>query len=458
MTDSTTPPDDSDKTSDSKAASRSVKNVGQGKGLGTGPGTSGEPKSGRRPSSPFGDVAPAALAALAFTVVAMAWLVAGTWLPGGRWLAVHLFTLGVLTNVVLAFSRHFGDTLTRSPSDGQSRWVLVTFNLAAATVMIGAVGSWPAIVGIGSTAATVAIFANYRELRRARKAAVGARFSWIVRAYERAHGAFIHGAILGGLMGAGVLSGTWYASARLAHLHVNILGWAGITLIATMVFFGPTMARTRIEPGADERAARKIRLGAHGVTVGMFLLLATGVGGTAGVVFRVLAAGSLSVFAVAVTSTGRAIAQAVRTAKPGMARLPVIAVCSWFAVIMWIDVVVVATASWRLLDAIGLAMLVAVLAQAVTTSLMYVAPMLMARTRDEREPLRLALERGTTPRTATFNLGCALVVTMALVGASAGTPGALTAAVGWTLVIGALAQPVLALLLVRAAHTPVLDE
>lgn len=412
------------------------------------------PRHARRPASPFGDVKPAAAAAGVFAAVGVVWLVAGPWLPGDRWVAVHLFTLGVLTNVVIAFTRHFGDTLTRSDADGSDRWILVTFNLSAVMVMVGVVTGRPIVVGVASTAATVAVLGNYRHLRRSRRSAIGARFAWIVRAYERAHGAFVHGAILGGLLGAGVLTGAWYGSARLAHLHVNVLGWAGITLLATLVFFGPTMARTRIEPGADDRAARMVRVGAHGVTIAALLLLASGFADGLGMLTRALAAVALAVFAGAATSTCLAVARAVRGAKPGAARWPVIAVCAWFIVATWMDVAVVATGAWRLLDSVGLAMLVGVLVQAVATSLAYVTPMLVARTRGEREPLRLALERVATGRAVVFNLGVVIVVVLALVGPQAATTGAIAATVGWTLVILALGQPVAAVLATRAASHP----
>ncbi len=193
-----------------------------------------------------------------------------------------------------------------------------------------------------------------------------------------------------------------------------------------------------------------VRRGAHALTVAALLLLASGVGGTAGTITRILAAGGLAVFAGATTSTCAAVGRAVHAAKPGTARWPVIAVCAWFSLATWVDVGVVATGSWRLLDGLGLAMLVGVLAQAVATSLQYVAPMLVARTRAEREPLRLALERLATPRAAVFNLGCALVVVLALVGARAGPVGAALAMTGWVLVVLALAQPVAAILVARS--------
>ncbi len=399
--------------------------------------------------SPFDDVTTSVVAALAFAVGAGVWVIAGAGLPGGRWLAVHLFTLGVLSNVILAFTRHFTDTLTRVPAHGNGGRRVLAFNLGAVAVMMGMAWTWPIVVATGATIATGAVVANYRCLRRARRAALGARFAWIVRCYERAHGAFVHGAILGGLMGAGAVTGSWYGAARVAHLHVNLLGWAGVTLLATLVFFGPTMARTRIEPGADDRAARMIRLAAYCVTVATLALVATGLGGGAGEASRILAGLALAGFAWAATSTCRAVGRAVSTARAGTPRAAVAAVCWWLPVLAWSDVLVVGTGSWRHLDALGLGLLLGVFVQAVLATLTYLAPMLVADRNDGRARLQSALDRYGRIRSTTFNLGVAVVVVMAAAGTSAGGAGGVAARVGWTAVLVALAYPAVTTVVAR---------
>lgn len=386
---------------------------------------------------------------MAFAIAAAVWVVAGADLPGGRWLAVHLFTIGVLSNVILAFTHHFTDTLTKVPADDtHGRWVLV-FNLGALAVMAGMVRSWAVVVAIGATVATAAVMGNHLRLRRARRQALGARFAWIVRSYERAHGAFVHGAILGGLLGAGALAGPWYPAARIAHLHVNLLGWAGVTLLATLVFFGPTMARTRIEAGADDRAARLVRLGAHGITVASLALVATGVDGVGGLVLRIVAGVALAVFAWAATSTCRAVARAVSAAGPSAARAPIVALCRWLPLLAWADAVVVTTGSWRHLDALGLGLLLGVFVQAVATTLTYLAPMLVADRGDGRSRLRDALDRFAGTRTTIFNLGAVVVVVMAAVGTSADVVGGVLARIGWAAMLVATLQPVVTTLAAR---------
>ncbi len=390
--------------------------------------------------SPFGGTAVSILAALAYAVVALVWILVGgrDWVPG-RWVPVHLFTLGVLTNLVLVFSEHFGRTLTRQPA-GRTRWQPPVLNVGVLALVVGLPLGATWLVATGASVVTVVVLVSYWRLRGMRRAAVGARFLWIVRIYERAHGAFVHGAILGALMGTGVLTGGWYASARTAHLHVNVLGWGGLTLLATLVFFGPTIVRTRIEPGADDRAARALRRGATGLTVGVLLLLATGVGGTAGSVLRALAAVSMGVLAWAVTVACLPVARAARRARPSATRWPVVAVASWFPLVAWVDVAVVATGSWRYLDALGLAVILGVLVQAIATVLTYLAPMLRSRSPGRRDLVIARLERGGSVRVIAFNAAVVAVTAAAVVRTDAGAVGVVLARGGWLVLALVLLQ------------------
>lgn len=394
-----------------------------------------------RRRSPFAHVVPTVGIALAFGVAVAVWIVAGTRLPGGRWLAVHLFTLGVLTNVIVAFTQHFGQTVTRAGASDW-RWQPPVLNVGVVLVLIGVpTGTIWAIAG-GATITTAVVFMSYLRLRRMRRQSVGARFAWIARVYERAHGSFIHGAMLGLLLGIGALTGAWYGAGRVAHLHVNILGWAGLTLLATVVFFGPTMLRTRIEHGADARAAVALRHGATALTIAVGLLLTTGIGGAPGTVLRMLAAVALGVYAWAATVVCLPVLRAARAAKPTAARPPLIAVCTWFPALVWADVAIVATGQLQLLDALGVAALAGVLAQAVATALSYIAPAVRGHTTADRGLMSTRLARGATPRTIVYNLG---VVTVALAAAGVTalpTAGAVLAVAGWALIIGALSTQI----------------
>lgn len=398
-------------------------------------GTSGQRRASRG-GSPFAPTVPSIAAAMGYAVAAVVWVAAGAGLPGGRWLAVHLFTLGVLTNLVLAFSLHFGRTVTRSP-EHRVRWQLPVVNAGILLVLAGVSTATTWAVGAGTTVVTAVVLASYQRLRRMRRGAVGARFGWIARMYERAHGAFVHGAVLGLLLGVGLLPGAWYLAARIAHMHINVLGWGGLTLLATLVFFGPTIVRTRIVAGADERAARALRWGATGLTGGTLLLLATGIGGDAATVIRVAAAATVAVFAWAATVTCLPVAAAARRAKASATRWPVVALSLWFPLAAWADVGVIAAGAWRFLDVVGLAALLGVLGQTIAAVLTYLAPLLLSRRSAGRDRLLARFERGAPVRTVAYNAGVVAVVAAAALG---GGSGAVLARAGWGLVIAALAS------------------
>lgn len=381
--------------------------------------------------SPFRPVAPALVFAGIHLGVAVAWLVQDS-PPGGRWTLVHLFTLGALTLVVMAFTRHFSATLTRAKDGDAGPALYVAAVAGALTLFLGLPYGREWLVAAGSTVVTAAVLANYLAIRRMRKAAVGARFTWVVRIYERVHGAFVHGALLGALMGTRVLSGPWYLSARYAHMHVNVLGFGVVTVLATVPFFGPTLQRVQIEPGADDRAARWLRHGVTGVTVGVLVLLASGVGGTLGTALRLVSAVGLALLAAAAAVIVPPVVRGVRRTKyPGPSALLVGTAAAWLLLGLWADVAVVAAGRWRLLDAVGAAVILGALLQAMVATAAYVVPNMLRR--------RPATGRVGTVSAIVYNLGVAAVFATAIAGAGAADTGSLVARAGWTLTgIGAI--------------------
>lgn len=387
-------------------------------------------------ATPFAHLRNVAAVVGIYLVALIAWLVAGGGWPGGRWFGVHLFTLGVLTNLILALSDHFARTLTHHGGRA-SRWQLPVANAGIAAVLWGIPNGDTWVVAAGATILVADVMRSYAVLRRLRRRSLGGRFAWIVRSYERAHGAFVHGAILGALIGSGVLTGSWAFSARVAHLHVNVLGWAGITLMATVVFFGPTMIRTRIEPGADARAATVLPWGARALTVAVLALLGTGVGGAWAMAPRLLAAAALLMYGWAVVEIGVPLIRAARRARPSAGRASLVMVPAWFAVLVGADVVVVATGRWSYLDALGVAMLSGVLFQAIAASLAYLAPLLLRSDAVSRARLSERIDRRATARTIAWNIGVACTALAAAFGSSVGAVGSVAIRLGWGLVVAA---------------------
>ncbi|MEX1162157.1 MAG: hypothetical protein WEB03_01120 [Nitriliruptor sp.] len=393
-------------------------------------------------TSPFGGAAPSLRTAVAYLVAAVVWVTVGEALPGGRWFAVHLFTLGTLTNLILVFSDHFSRTLTRTPAHGP-RWPLPVLNLGILLVLVAIPTGRTVPLALGATVTSGVVIASYVRIRRLRRASIGARFTWIVRNYERAHGAFVHGAVLGALLGAGALAGAWRGPARLAHLHLNVLGWAGLTLLSTLVFFGPTITRCRILPEADERAARALRHGATGLTAAALLLLATGFGGDAALPLRLGAAAGLAVYAWAATVTCLAVLAAVLRAQPSATQAPIAAVCLWFTAAVWADVAIVATGAWHLLDALGVALIVGVLVPTITATLTYLAPLLRGPTAPVRALITDRLAAGAELRTIVANTAAVILVVTAALGTTLGVGGWWMVRGAWLALVAVIVPPLL---------------
>lgn len=364
-------------------------------------------------ASPFAPNIPSIIIALTYLVAVFVWLIAGDALPGGRWFAIHLFTLGFLTNLILTFSHHFALTVTRTARHTSPWWPLIT-NTGILLVLYGLPNERLALMVSGATITTTAVAIAYLKLRTMRKHALGARFGFIVRIYERAHGAFIHGAVLGALVGANTVTGSWWGSVRLAHLHANVLGWAGLTLIATLVFFGPTMAHTKIRPGADSDAVGMLKYGAHALTIALVLLILTGLSGLSGTVMRIGAALFLAVFAYAITRVCIPVLCAFYEARTSAQRPLVFALAVWFPAVLWADVIVIATGQWRWLDAVGAAAFTGVLSQAVLATLIYLTPLLRGRSTHARELICNRLEVFARIRAVMVSAGAASVSVGAL--------------------------------------------
>ncbi|MEX0657569.1 MAG: hypothetical protein WD080_00380, partial [Egibacteraceae bacterium] len=366
---------------------------------------------------------------------AIVWVGVGDALPGGRWAAVHLFTLGVVSNLVVALTHHFAQTVLHTPARSARHGRFLLLNAGVVLLVAGLPTGLTGVFLAGAVALTAAVCWLYVDLRRARRQALAARFAFVVRGYERACGAFLHGALLGGLLGAGVLSGAWYGAGRIAHLHVNVLGWGGLTLLATVVFFGPTVMRTRIEEGADDAAVPALRHAATGLTVATVALLLTGVGGAGALAAQLLAAGGLAVYAAGATVVCLGVLRAGKRSHPSAHARLLQAACGWLVLAVWADVLVVATGQLSMLDALGVLLLLGVLGQAILGALGYLAPMVRGTDPASRTAIRRRLETFGRLRPLALNLGVALIVVAAMLGASAGMLGAVAARSGWLLVV-----------------------
>jgi hypothetical protein len=393
--------------------------------------------------SPFARNAPAIGTAMAYGVASIVWLAAGPALPGGRWLVTHLFTLGVLTTLLWSFSRNFAARFTgagdlREPV--AATWALTFVLVGSITSMVTGRAfdaHWPLVIGTLGIMVVVAM--NVVTLRRLRARAKNDRFLWVVRRYEDAHLIFLVSAGLGGLLGAGVVPSEIFLGVRDAHIHLNVLGWAGLTVLTTLVVFGPALLRVRLEAGAEQRASSAVLRAIAGLGVGALGLvlrsLGTSIGdGAEGPATLLLMVG-MAVYLQAVIAVALPLLRASRSHDRSPLRWSVAAVVVWLPVGVAIDMVllVFGRPGWSV--GLAVALLIGVFAQLILAVLLYVTPMLRGRDLATRDALIARTERLARTRTATLNLGVVLALVADL------TPGLPTtlarplASAGWLLVI-----------------------
>jgi len=383
--------------------------------------------------APFASLAPWLLLAIAWGVAALVWATVGAPLPGGRWTAVHLLTLGTVSTLIVAMTDHFARTLTRAPGHGARGWRLGVLTAGTVLVVVGLAQGPLWLLGVGATLAVVAVAWSQVVLARLRRQALGDRFAGVVRAYERACLLFVVGGILGALLGLGLLPGAWASGARLAHLAATTLGWGLLTVLATLVFFGPTVMRTQIEPGAEGLAAPALRWAPLALLAAVAGLALTGLPGAWSAAATGLAAVALAGFAVAATVICLPVLSASRRAVPSPQASMLAASCRWLIVVVWAAVIVVLVDDPAVTEVLGVALLLGVLAQVIVGSVSYLLPMALGAGPRPRARIRERLERLPRTRVWALNLGTGALVAAVAIPAGNPVPAAPFALVGWAL-------------------------
>jgi nitrite reductase (NO-forming) len=224
------------------------------------------------------------------------------------------------------------------------------------------------------------------------------------------------------LAGGVVGSADAYLALRLAHAHLNVLGWVGLTVIGTQFTLWPTVLRTRMVPGLERAVRWSLPPLAAGLAVAAAGLAAR---------HRPTALAGLAFYAAGL---GIALVPFVRTARGRPPRTAAAwmlgAGMAWLVVAVAGDLVALAASSDVVeLDGRVARLVPAVVAgfalQTLTGALSYLLPVVFGRGAWGNRRLTGILELGWPARVAAVNLGV-----LALVAAPAG--GAMATA-GWLL-------------------------
>lgn len=188
----------------------------------------------------------------AFVALAVAAGVAGVVSGGSAWAALHLALAGAATVAIGAFMPHFAVTLAGTTPAPTAQRLATTGLLASGALgvvagvlliqpWLTATGSVLLLVGLGGVA--VHTIAPSRQPLSRRHPIV--TVTYVVALLE-----LMVGALLGALGAVGVpgVVAHW-ASIRPAHAWLTLFGAVSLTIVATLVYLGPTVLGARIRAG-----------------------------------------------------------------------------------------------------------------------------------------------------------------------------------------------------------------
>jgi nitrite reductase (NO-forming) len=362
---------------------------------------------------------------LAYLAAGGVTLALGDGMAGGGWLALHLVLLGAATNAIVVWSEHFAAALLHTARTGERAATIRTLalNLGILAVLGGVHGGRLGLAAGGACLIGVVVVGHAVVLATWIGRALPSRLGNSVWFYVAAGAALVAGMGLGLWLAGGVAgSADAYRAMRLAHVHLNMLGWIGLAVVGTQFTLWPTVLRTPMMPGLD----RAVRWSLPPLVVGLVAVVA-------GLLtqHRVVALAGLAGYTVGLAlAMGPFVRTALRRPPRTAASWMLGAGMAWFTVVVVGDLVAMA-ASPRVVDLDGrVARLVPAVAagfalQTLTGALTYLLPVVFGRGAPGNRRLTRILELGWPLRVGAVNLGVLLLV---LVPAGGWVPGT-----GWWL-------------------------
>ena len=349
----------------------------------------------------------------AYQSAARAWLtLAGLslFLPVGArlgiWLPLHLTLAGAASVAIFGAVQLFSTTMTATP-DPPTSVVWIEFglvNAAVAAIAIGRPADLPWLVASGGAAFVLAACLLSWVLHRAWRKALNKRHPLPLQMYGFAIGSVIVGGALGAAMGSGkITSGTAYLDVRHAHMILNVLGWIGVTICATLVTLLPTILRVRMPAWHGRWTAVLLGSGVLLLAAG-FAFGLTPVAAVGGLAWLAGAGGVLWMVTMVIRSP--------RPHPQSVAARHILAAMVWFA----IGSMGLATAAVRgaggfdVFRADFLALfVVGWIVQTLLGAWLYLLPMQRPAHPEERRATLMALEIGGWIELAALNSGVALM-------------------------------------------------
>jgi hypothetical protein len=339
----------------------------------------------------------------------------------GWWLPIHLALAGGAATAIAGAVPDFTAALC---AGRRRRWAwlpIALFSVGAAGIATGLptgrdglVAAGGTVFAIGALTLAAAVWATWQH-------AINRRHAPIVALYGFAALCPVAGAVIGALLGAGVIhSAALYLGLRRAHVALNLAGFLSLTIVATSALLVPTVLRVRAPAwhmgGAFLACASGVLVGSVG--------LALGIRGVAGVGALAYTGG----VAVALEGALRSVRR--RPARPERAAgAHLILGLVWLVIGGLAAVAGVGVASDRLLTTVVVVVALGTVVQSLVGAWGHLTPMATPGGPEVHRTLLARADVGAWPQVIAFNLGVVLVAAATL-----GAPGT---AAGIALVLGA---------------------
>lgn len=185
-----------------------------------------------------------------------------------KWLTIHLLLLGATTNAIITWSDHFVTSLLWARMHNRRRQMVITvlLNIGIIGVLVSVSKHFNWLI-TGFAALIGAIMILYlRGITILVKQSLNRRFVGVIRFYQSAAFFILVGICLGVVDAFKNDKDPWQPRITLAHLHANLLGWVGLTIVGTLVTLWPTVLRTPMHPKAIPSAITGLKFLLVGVS------------------------------------------------------------------------------------------------------------------------------------------------------------------------------------------------
>lgn len=350
----------------------------------------------------------------------------------GWWLPLHLALLGAASQAIVGGQLMFSATLglARGPSRRTTLTQLGLLNAGAALVIGGRLWGSPTSLALGAVVFTLVICWVTWLVGRLWHRSINRRFAITGTFYTLAGASIVVGALIGAALGLGAFDdASSYLEHRSVHMTLNVLGWAGLTIVGTAVTLLPTVLHVRAPRLGAVRGAPWLMFAGlavltAGATVGSGVVAAAG-------------ACSYAVGLAAFAAYVRNVLATSRRRKVPTAALHLLAALAWLAVTALALVVVCAGQdhpAWRDLVAVGGG--AGVVFQALLGAWSFLLPSTRAPVPDRRRRELVAMEVGGKAQVLAYNLGLLAVLINLRGAAGTGLAGIVLAwsAAAWAVV------------------------